>query len=147
MLALLLKIGQELYAIPARSVIEVVPKVMLHQMPAAPGWLAGLFPYRGKPMPVVDLCMLVLDTPCASLLSSRIVVVERMGTSGTERYGILSERMTDVVRLNGQEFPPANVRAAPYVKGTLLEDDKIIQLLALDAVMPCGPNTFLSAGP
>jgi chemotaxis-related protein WspB len=146
MLALLLKIGQELYAIPARAVIEVVPKVMLHQTPGAPAWLVGIFPYRGKPTPVVDLCMLVLGTPCASLLSSRIVVVERMGPSGPERYGILSERMTDVVRLSGQEFPPADVRAAPYVKSTLLEDDKIIQLLALDAVMPRAPSTLLSAG-
>lgn len=136
MLALFFSLGDELYAIPARSVVEVVPKVALRALPRSPSWFAGVLAYRGTVIQVVDLCARLLDVACASRLSSRIVVVERSVGGSQSRYGILTERVTEVRKLSASAGAAIRVDDAPYVSSTMLEEGKLVQLLDLDAVLP-----------
>jgi chemotaxis-related protein WspB len=95
-LSLLLSVGKQRYAVPCLRVKEVIPDVDLEPEPRAPPWLAGLFNYRGAITPVIDLCQLVSDLPCADRLSSRIVVFELAGAGGRPRSaGLLAERITE----------------------------------------------------
>ena len=136
MLALFFSIGQEQYAIPARSVVEVVPKVALRALPRAPAWFAGVLAYRGSVIQVVDLSARLLGVACASRLSSRIVVVERSAGAAHGRYAILTERVSEVRTLSASAGVAVRVDEAPYVSATMLEDGQLIQLLDLDAVLP-----------
>ena len=136
MLALFFSLGNELYAIPARSVVEVVPRVALRALPRSPSWFAGVLAYRGTVIQVVDLCARLLDVGCSSRLSSRIVVVERSAGGDHSRYGILTERVTEVRKLSASAGAAIRVDDAPYVSATVLEDGRLIQLLDLDAVLP-----------
>ena len=136
MLALFFELGDEVYAIPARSVVEVVPKVGLRQLPRAPAWLAGVFAYRGGVLPVVDLCRRVFDADCRDRLSSRIVVVDRSDAQSGGRYGILVESVTEVRPLTAASTAAVVVAEAPYVKATVLDGGKLIQLLDVDSVLP-----------
>ena len=43
--------------------------------PRAPQGVAGLFDYRGKRVPVIDLSLLTLGKPAQQRLSTRIVLV------------------------------------------------------------------------
>jgi chemotaxis-related protein WspB len=134
MLALILSVGGELYALPAKSVIEVVPRVRLRGMPRAPDWLAGVFAYRGHVVPVIDLCRRIEDRPCPSRVNSRIVVVEAP-IPPTARCGLLAERVTEVRRLPA---PAADTpqNDAGLVRATVLEGGTLIHLLNLRAVLP-----------
>jgi chemotaxis-related protein WspB len=60
MLFLLFQLGKERYALQASRVVEVVPLLELKQLPQAPKGVAGIINYRGRPVPVVDLCALTL---------------------------------------------------------------------------------------
>lgn len=135
MLALLFSIGPESYAIPARAVVEVVPRVQLRPVPRAPTWLAGVFAYRGEVIPVVDLCRRLLDQSCPSRVSSRIVVVQLQGAREQPRCGMLAERVTAVRQLPNPA-PNTRMLETPFVAGTLLENGNLIQILDLEAAMP-----------
>ena len=50
-----LRVGEERYALPSASVVEVVPSVALRPVPGTPPEVAGLLAYRGRVVPVVDL--------------------------------------------------------------------------------------------
>jgi chemotaxis-related protein WspB len=138
MLALFFEIGDDVYAIPARFVVEVVPKVGLREVARAPSWLAGMFAYRGGVLPVVDLCRRVFDRSCRDRLSSRIVVVERSGDgdSAARRYGMLVESVTEVRPLPEGAAASLALPEAPYVKATVLDGGQLIQLLDVDRVLP-----------
>ena len=54
MLFLLFQLGKERYALEATRVVEVVPLLALKQLPQAPKGVAGIFNYRGRPVPAGD---------------------------------------------------------------------------------------------
>lgn len=134
MLALLFNIGPEPYAVPARIVVEVVPRVQLRPVPQAPTWLAGVFAYRGEVLPVVDLCRRLLDGMCPGRMSSRIVVVQQEGPSSQPRCGMLAERVSTVRQLPAPA-PNAHRAQAPFVAGTVLENGRLIHILDVEAAL------------
>lgn len=75
MLMLLFYIGDDRYALEGSRVVEVVPRVALKTLHHAPEYIPGLFNYRSRFVPVIDLCHLIQGTPCRPLLSSRIILV------------------------------------------------------------------------
>jgi chemotaxis-related protein WspB len=134
MLSLLFSLGESVYAIPARSVVEVVPHVALRPLPGAPAWVCGLLAYRGRVVPVVDLGRKLFGTPCeSSRLSSRIVVVE--AESG-RRFGVLTERVSDVRSISLEDSAPGELDGARHVAATVLEHGRMIQLLDVGAILP-----------
>jgi chemotaxis-related protein WspB len=60
MLFLLFQLGSERYALDASRVVEVVPLLCLQRLPQAPPGVAGVFNYRGQPVPAVDLSQLTM---------------------------------------------------------------------------------------
>jgi chemotaxis-related protein WspB len=134
MLSLLFSLGESVYAIPARSVVEVVPHVALRPLPGAPPWVCGLLAYRGRVVPVVDLGRKLFGTPCeSSRLSSRIVVVE---AEGGRRFGVLTERVSDVRSISLEDSAPGELDGARHVAATVLERGRMIQLLDVGAILP-----------
>ena len=75
MLLLTFRAAENLYAIDVARVVEVVPRINLRRLPHAPGFLAGLFDYRGTVVPVVDLGVLLGSESCRDRLSTRIILV------------------------------------------------------------------------
>ena len=75
MLFLLFQMGNDRYALEARRVVEVVPLLELKHLPQAPKGVAGIFNYRGHPVPAVDVSELTLGVPAVERLSTRIIIV------------------------------------------------------------------------
>ena len=75
MLFLLFHLGKDRYALDASRVVEVVPLLTLRRIPQAPRGVAGIFNYRGQPVPAVDLGELMLGQPASPRLSTRIILV------------------------------------------------------------------------
>ncbi len=130
MLFLLFQLGKDRYALEASRIVEVLPLVALKQLPQAPSGFAGLFNYRGRPVPALDLCQLTLGQPAAERLSTRIIVIKCPDDRGEERLlGLIAERATEMLRRNPRDFVDTGFKTkdAPYLGPVLLDPKGTIQ--------------------
>src|SRR5947209_2653698 len=130
MLFLLFQLGKDRYALEASRVIEVLPLLELKSIPQAPRGVAGVFNYRGRPVPVVDLSELALGQPAGERLSTRIIVVNYPDDSGHDQpLGLIAEHATEIIRRESRDFvePGVNVGAPPYLGPVLMDGQGAIQ--------------------
>lgn len=92
MLVLMCSVGSDRLAIPVESVTEVIPRVALRVPTDCPGWLAGHFVYRGRPVPVVTLSSAA--NPNDNRLSHRIILISVPVHSHAEVVGLVVEGAT-----------------------------------------------------
>jgi len=113
MLLLLFEIGRERYAMPTTRVREIIPLVKLKKIPKTADYIAGLINFRGQPVPVVDLCVLIDNRPCKARLSTRIIMLEypREGQS-PKLLGMIAENVTETYK---------SAQAVPTASGILLD--------------------------
>ncbi|MEJ2653570.1 MAG: chemotaxis protein CheW [Gammaproteobacteria bacterium] len=131
---LLLRLGADCYALDARQVVEVIPVVRLKRIPPAPAYVAGMFNYRGKPVPVIDLCQLVEGRAAHVVLSSRIIMVNYPVAGESHLLGILAEGTTEVVRREGVRFLSADFEmpGSPYLGRVIQDADGLIQEIEVE---------------
>jgi len=131
MLFLLFRLGKERYALEASRVLEVLPLLNLRRLPQAPKGVAGVFNYRGTPVPAVDLSELTLGHPAKERLSTRIIVVNYVDAGGKHLVGLVAEEATETLRKEAAEFVPSgvNMRAAPYLGPVLMDNKGPVQWL------------------
>ena len=109
MLVLTFRAGREPVGLDIRRVREVIPRVRLTPLTGGPDWLAGVFVYRGRVIPVADLHKLAGAGDCPPHLSSRIVLVP-VGNDD-QLIGLLASQVADLREL------PDGVAAAPVAGG------------------------------
>jgi chemotaxis-related protein WspB len=130
LLFLLFRLGNDRYAVEASRVVEVVPLLDLKQWPQAPKGVAGIFDYRGRPVPAVDLCELTLGRPARALLSTRIIIVNYPDARGTRHLlGLVAEHATETLRKNSSDFVDSGIPhgSAPYLGPILMDPQGTIQ--------------------
>src|SRR6185503_19851205 len=99
MLFLYFQLGVDRYALDCSQVVEVVPLLGIKRIPQAPAAVAGVFNYRSKPVPVIDLSRLALGRPARPHMSARIIVVTYPGEDDTQHLlGLIAEKATETVR-------------------------------------------------
>lgn len=136
MLALTFQVGADRVAVDVRRVREVVPRVRVTPASGGPSWVAGVFVYRGRVVPVVDLHRLIGSGECPPHLSSRVILVPRPDAPD-ELVGFLATQVADVRDLPAP--PPAaasgSLLGSPVADGAgvlrLLDPDRL--LAALDS--------------
>jgi chemotaxis-related protein WspB len=97
MLAITFSVGPMRFALPAAQVVQIVPRVPLHQVAGAVAELAGLLELANQIVPVVDLGQRLRGEPCADRLSTRIIVANaRHQTDSDYRLGLIAENVTDL---------------------------------------------------
>jgi chemotaxis-related protein WspB len=137
MLLLKFAIGTAAYAIDSAHIEEVVPWVQLRPVPHAPAYLAGVFHYRGKVIPVVDIGLLMGERAALDRLSTRIIVV-RTTRNGNRLLGLLACRVSDLVRVDGAKLQPPAVQLneARYLGAVAETPEGIVQILNVDHILP-----------
>jgi chemotaxis-related protein WspB len=127
MLVLTFRVAGVPYAVAARRVVEVVPRVELRLIPHAPKYLAGLLRYRGGAVPVVDLGLLMGEAACVDRLDTRIILVE----AGSGLLGLVAERVDDVRLVDESRRAVAGLEIgdAPYLGPIYETDDGLLQLV------------------
>ncbi|MUG91088.1 chemotaxis protein CheW [Scytonema sp. UIC 10036] len=157
MLMLLFYIKNDRYALESKRVVEVVPKVVLKTLHHAPDYIAGVFNYRNRLVPVIDLCRLIHGTPCRPLFSSRIILVnydcndnsltesryhtqtqEANASQPSHILGLMAERVTDTFRKQETEVFVTGIKVdtAPYLGEMINDAQGMIQCLQLDNILP-----------
>jgi chemotaxis-related protein WspB len=153
MLFVLFHLGPERYALEARRVVEILPLVALKQLPHAPFGVAGMFLYRGRPMPALDLCLLTLGRPAVEHLSTRIIIINQLSPEGTERQiALIAERVTETIQRTEKDFVTTEVRlVADSFLGPLLVDPKnphrVIQMILPEKLLADQTRALLFAPP
>ena len=138
MLFLLFHLGPDRYALEASRVVEVLPFVELKGLPQAPQGVAGMFNYRGQPVPAVDLCALALQRSARECLSTRIIVVRCRGADDRAHLlGLIAEEATQMLRRNPDDFVHSGLKLdhAPYLGPVATDDGGMIQWIHEDRLL------------
>jgi chemotaxis-related protein WspB len=147
-LFLLFQLGNDRYALDVTRVVEVLPLLQLREIPNAPRCVAGIFNYRGQPVPVVDLCELILGRPARERLNTRIILVNYADDTGQNRLlGLIAEQATQVVRRDRKDFVESGLRlgAAPYLGPMLLDEHGIVRWVREERLLPDNVRNSLFA--
>ena len=139
MLFVQFRVNDHKYILDAKGIIEIVPYANLKQIPKAPNYVAGLLNYRGNSVPVIDVCYLMSDRPCALKLSSRIALVNHEGDNGqTICVGLLIEHLTETVVFDEGDFSESGVtiEEGPYLGRVIINDNQIIQEVNISKLIP-----------
>ncbi|MEK7707248.1 MAG: chemotaxis protein CheW [Verrucomicrobiota bacterium] len=165
MLFLLFQIGHDRYALEARRAVEVIPLLGLKTIPQAPRGVAGIFNYRGQPVPALDLSELTVGRPAQARLSTRIIVVRNVTSdmgqvagkgdpalspdtchlSRAPLLGIIAEHATEMIRRDERDFVDSGVKvgAALYLGPVLMDGKGVIQLLHTQHLLGEGVRELL----
>jgi chemotaxis-related protein WspB len=139
MLFLLFQIGQDRYALDARQIVEVLPLVSITPLPQAPIGVAGVFMYRGVPVPVIDVNQLTMGSPSHSRLNTRLVVVHFPDSEGQTRLvGLIAERATETMRREASDFAASGVEndQAPYLGPVTTDASGLVQRMDVEKLLP-----------
>lgn len=137
MLFVLVQLGPDRYALPARDIVEVLPLVALKALPGAPRGVAGLLDYRGAAVPVIDLSALALGIPARPRVSTRLLIVRYATSRGDEQFlGLIAERTTETLRRDPADFRPAEVATeARYLGPVVTDAHGLIQWVEVPALL------------
>jgi chemotaxis-related protein WspB len=139
MLFLLFQLGEERYALEAGRVVEVVPLLEIKRMFQAPKGVAGVFNYRGRPVPALDLAELALGRPAREHLSTRIIIINYTDELGINHLlGLIAENATGMLHKEPDDFtqPGARVPALPYLGPMLVDRDGPIHWVREQRLLP-----------
>ena len=139
MLFLLFQLGKDRYALEASRVVEVLPLLELKPLPGAPRGVAGIFNYRGRPVPAVDLNELTLGQPANERLSTRIVVINYPDDTGKfQPLGLIAEHATEIIRRERKDFvePGLKLGAPAYLGPVLMDSQGAIQWIREQCLLP-----------
>jgi chemotaxis-related protein WspB len=127
-------------------VVEVLPLVAISRLPQAPPGVAGIFSYRGQPVPAIDLTDLTTGQPARERLSTRIIIVRYSGSSGEAHLlGLVVENATETIHRDPEEFadPGLKVRTAPYLGPVLMDPRGNVQLVHEQRLLTPGMRELL----
>lgn len=121
MRALTLRLEDELFAIEAGSVREILDLVPVTEVPNASPFAAGLINVRGRVVPLADLKVAFGMHRAAQDQDTRIVVIETEIEGEPTVVGILADKVYDVTDIEPsaiEEAPRVGMRWRPdYVRG------------------------------
>lgn len=130
MLFLVFQLGAHRYAIDASQIAEVLPLVTITAIARAPEEVAGIFVYRGAPVPVIDLSQLFEGRPAERRLSTRVIVVHYPNGNGDTRLlGLIAEKATGTIRREALDFVDSGVLndRAPYLRSVATDPRGLVQ--------------------
>jgi chemotaxis-related protein WspB len=146
-------IGGQDYAIESRRVIEVLPLVPGRPIPHTPDYVLGVFAYRGRLVPLVDLGRRIADHTPAERLSTRVIVVELIPAGradpaavppdpatrpDTVRLGLVAENVIAIRSVTADDtiLPRLDLPEAPFLGPILRIGDRTVQLVRIEHLLP-----------
>ncbi len=125
---LLVRVGEQICAVPVAAVRRVVRALTVHPLPGARAELAGLAEFAGEPLPVLDLGRLIGAPIGPHPLFPVTVVVWSRTADGREAIGLAADEALEVVDLSASSWLPA----AGFLIGEALFGDRIVRVLDPD---------------
>jgi chemotaxis-related protein WspB len=138
-LFLVFKLGSDRYALEASQITEVLPMIDLRAVPQAPAGVAGVFDFRGVPVPVIDLSTLVAGRSSEQCLSTRLVIIGYPDAAGVLRpLGLIAEKATRTVDLPADDFLDSGIAhdRAWYLGPVASDAEGLLQWIDVSQLLP-----------
>ena len=139
MLLLLFKIDDRHFAMATSKIREIVPLVELQHLPDGPDLAAGWMRYRGKSIPVIDLCLLTADRSCKPKLSTRIIIVDYVPADGRPvLLGLIAEHVVETIRSKLSKAPVSTINLEDLVDqpATRVMSEELIHWFDPEQMLP-----------
>src|SRR5262245_39356288 len=150
MLALIFQVGRDRVAVDVRRVRQVVPRVNLSPISGGSPWVAGVFVYRGRVVPVVDLHRLTGAGECPPHLSSRIILFPHPADGGESLVGLLATQVAEIREVAPELSQPVPGEPGRAALGPALPDGHgVLRLLDPDVLLAqvtAGAGGLVTAG-
>ena len=132
---IIFRLSGKLYGVRAAVVREIIWLPELTSLTDAPEYIPGVFNYRGRVIPVIDLNLVMgyaSDRPYT--VNDRVIVLEfEDSLLGLVVHELDNVRQYDEERIDPPEFGDAP-DSARFLEGLIRDDDRIISLLRHDTL-------------
>ena len=122
-------LDETLFAIPARSVSEVIRPLAPTPLPNAPAWLRGIANLRGEIVSIVDLYEFCRKRAAPVSPKSKFVVLRPRHYQAAVAFPI--DRLSEIITLARNEIEPVNWS---FVNGKAAYQSKPVYLLDTDRI-------------
>ena len=113
-------VGKQQYGINTRNIVEVLPFITAQELPQQAEEIRGLIRYRGKLLPVLDLCQLILDRPCKLQLGTRTIVAKTIADEADDASVLFAITAEDVVGISTTTFDNTNCEQSESFMGPIV---------------------------
>jgi purine-binding chemotaxis protein CheW len=128
------RLGQTLFGVPIRHILEIVGSARPQPVPLAPGFVGGLVHYRGDVLTTVSLRRLLAMPPREG--TQDILVME--GAGGY--FGLLVDSVGEVLTVSPVDYEPnpsiLDEQRRKYLAGAYKLKDHLLVMLDLEKVDP-----------
>lgn len=152
MLMLLFQVNNQRYAIASQHIVEVIPLVNLTKLPHTPEYFASVFKYRGRIIPVIDLCQLMSNQSCKEHLSTRIILINHWDRDATEDsaphiMGLMAQRVIETLQKSDVDFVDVDLQIdkPPYLGKMIVDEQGLIQCLHVEYLLSEVQQAYLVA--
>jgi len=143
MLYMCFHIGELRYALQARSIESVIPRVELQPCSELDTNQVGSLLYKQQLLPVFDLCQILHHQAAKPALSTRILILTD-DTGSHTLYGIVVEQATGTIRLDERPGSPHQQEAEITLTETVHTDnDGTLHLINSDQLTEMLLNTTI----
>ncbi|WP_242039593.1 chemotaxis protein CheW [Anabaena sphaerica] len=149
---LLFQINNQRYAIASQQIVEVIPLVNLTKLPHTPEYFAGVFNYRGRIIPVIDLCQLMGNQSCVEHLSTRIILINHWDRDATEEstphiMGLMAQRVIETLQKSDIDLVEVDIQIdkPPYLGKMIVDEQGMIQCLHVEYLLSEVQQAYLVA--
>ncbi|NCO66341.1 MAG: chemotaxis protein CheW [Candidatus Aquicultor secundus] len=129
------EVGNEAFGIDISSVQEIIRFQQITDVPRAPMHVKGVINLRGKVIPIIDLRDKFGLAQTEETKSSRIVVVDVLGST----VGMIVDAVSEVLRIGTDQIEsPSSIIESyeKYLRGIGRLDERLILLLDLERLIP-----------
>ena len=150
MLLLTFQADNQHFAINAGNVLEVIPIVKIRKLPGTPDFVRGVLNYRGTPVPVIDITLMLSGRPSAEHLSSRIILVKYPGNGESKNVlGVLAEHVTGTATRDAGEFAVSGIDTPemPCLGKISVGGKTMLQIVKIDDLLTEGLKAMLFSEP
>lgn len=105
-------LGDELFAVSAKNVSEVVQPLEITPLPNAPEWLYGICNLRGEIVSVINLPKLWQTGIPTNFAKSKLIILREQ----TGAIGLATDRLSEIVNLPDEAIQPCENNSRIYAK-------------------------------
>lgn len=140
---LVFKVDFREYALPVHHVVEVVRMVAITPLPETPPWVDGVFNFRGRFVPVVDLRARLGIPRREPDLSTPIVITA--GEAGL--FGLVADELVEVLPVSSRQLDASNGQTpSPAVAAMVRHRDRLVLVLDPDRLHDSSVSAVLPNG-
>jgi len=138
------ELNNELFAINAFKVLEVLEQQKLTRIPKAPQHISGIINFRGEVLTIIDTRKLMLMPAREKDDSYVIVVIEMISDGDKMQIGAVMDAVRDVIEIKDAEIRPIPEMGVKYdqkfLSGMLKVDNKFIMIINSEVVFMSEEN-------